>query len=989
MAFPINTITADSRSGHNKQATAFSNAAGIYDVRTDTAFTQLLNLFNIKEADLTPAQREDLRMLFQVLIANDWIPGIQDGSDRYNQLYSVFEHSGLSAQAFDSRLGNNVNAAQAAYNLKLSLDSILYQSNGAVNNTVTNGADMSLVSQAIAQMLRDNFRNNTTSSITTVDFGTTSESVGNTISNLIQSGNYTETDRYIQSLQLTQASVRQLEDYTIAKHVEQASGGEVTASQFRGMNKEQQTRVIQNIRNNQESAWNKLTTEQRQQLVNESANSSAVQQAVAMGAKIGVNGWESESIINAAQYEMAKAIVSGNYKESMVSGDIKVAVESGISQVTETLQVLSEIFDSNDLNYLQDIANKLQWGSLTDRNNALNIKNRVSAAIVDASVTGRSVQSILKERSDIIDALAPNAGGTQFVSSRFAEQAQMLRQQVLKDQDPSNILKTPDEQVAALQRSYSNTEINFGAVADAMYVMENLPLNEKAKQELQGYIDTVQNGLKSGTQEGRANARVAALMLQESLNGVTRLDPAQHRKAQQQYASQINDLSVQNGATLFINKILEDMHGLDISEEQKQAISTTMVALRPLTGSSSKQMLSILHDFKRVKTDENYSIDDLIQDYTDQGLQASELQQLREAYTTYDSILSTVTPENLDKIVEFVQNKTPQAQVGSMTTAARKAVILDSLFKQSSQDLKKDQNFMEQIVAGFFGDNEGTINAEQWLNAKVVEYANSEPGNNDWQLSQSELQTLFNTEKVEGYALGQFHKDGTFDNIQAVLDSKLHEKLGLTEEQMSNLIKQEGILGLREFLANSDTGLALQVTANGQAAVVNYQQLTQRAMDESKKMGVALRYDWAEALKEDRSVDAYELVSILTDGQVTKEQYEAYIKNGKVSEDVVNTLNKVLVQNGSERIIREGYGVFSGKTVQESIDYLNKTTDGKTTAERYQDLRNQGIDPGQSTIIRAMQGLMSNTEGPGKILEELKNWAQSNWSGVASGVVRS
>lgn len=191
-----------------------------------------------------------------------------------------------------------------------------------------------------------------------------------------------------------------------------------------------------------------------------------------------VDASRQQENVGGSQFELVK---------SQTEKDIKEALRRGAKNVAE----LEKMWGTHEFADLQKAAKELAMGSLADKDNVEKVAARIKDAQIMSEKTGRSIQSIWKEQSDIVTNLANAYGGKQFVDQEAVTTIQRQSEQAAQNNEKYGY--GPDKttmaaELQAQQEAYLNDTAEI-IDAEAMLNDPRIQMTSEQRQKMQALVD--------------------------------------------------------------------------------------------------------------------------------------------------------------------------------------------------------------------------------------------------------------------------------------------------------------------------------------------------------------------------------------------------------------------------------------------------------------------------------------------------------------------
>lgn len=280
-------------------------------------------------------------------------------------------------------------------------------------------------------------------------------------------------------------------------------------------------------------------------ILNNGLNSSEVLNAIKNRSNIrGVSVTETSANI---LREMTRF---GDTTETVLNREIVDDTFRSLSDTSENVRFISKVFNLDDMDKVEAVAKAMGLGDILHVDNASNVRNHLEELKRMAISQNRDIKDLMKERADLVEALAVDFGGVDYVNKDFASKVQrVLNNMTIAASTSENPipLKSREEVSAEMSRSRSNAENLFGGFAIAEYALANFTyMGEDTNNKLQEYIQKGRQALESGDRRGAYLYSERAKALVEQSLGAP-LSHAHARRAQADYGNTDYELSVKSG----------------------------------------------------------------------------------------------------------------------------------------------------------------------------------------------------------------------------------------------------------------------------------------------------------------------------------------------------------------------------------------------------------------------------------------------------------
>lgn len=299
---------------------------------------------------------------------------------------------------------------------------------------------------------------------------------------------------------------------------------------------------------NYDADGNKIETQEELRLshiLNNIVNSAEVINAIKNRTNIrGVNVTETSANI---LREMTRF---GDTTETVLNREILDDTFRSLSDTSENVRFISKVFNLDDMDSVEAVAKAMGLGDILHIDNASNIRNHLEELRRMAISQNRDIKELMKERADLVEALAVDFGGVEYVNKDFASRVQrVLNNMTIAASTSGNPiqLKSREEVSAEMSRSRSNAENLFGGFAIAEYALANFTyMGEDTNNKLQEYIQKGRQALEEGDRRSAYLYSERAKALVEQSLGAP-LSHAHARRAQAEYGYTDYELSVNSG----------------------------------------------------------------------------------------------------------------------------------------------------------------------------------------------------------------------------------------------------------------------------------------------------------------------------------------------------------------------------------------------------------------------------------------------------------
>lgn len=977
--------------------------------------------FGSKDA-LTRPQRDMLEMLLGMVVEQGAIPGAYSGgkmfSDMMNAVQSSYpkkvDRQGVMPQDFNEL----VKMASIANNTREWVQDYTYTDEGTMNYSVTGGLSAKTTSQLssryLAQALKDTPEEK---AYTTFEYTSVAD-LQDKLSSIQTKLPFERGGSTYKRLQRTADEMSALETYALEKSItDETKRGEIKTIKATLNDATKSEKEKQDARDK----YDKLINEARQ-TANEKKNLKDVfrnvendadlQTSIKQGSAIGIdNTTVSQESLNTFQELNRNDKVS----ETFVSEQVRDSTKKGVMASAENIKMLSQVFGTDDLRKLQEEADKLRLGSITDQSNIKNVRASIQESMAIANASGRDLKAVFEERAEITKALAPEAGGIEYVDPKTVTAIQQTNA-IVEGQRGNSFtdIKTAEEYAAAHARSRSNTDNVFGGAAKLDYVLDDddfKHLSDEAKKELSKQREAIRAAMARGDREEVAALSKGAENMITKFTGDD-LSQAQVRKALRDYGGKYDEWSRNDGISQYIRNRVQDAgeeNGISLTRDGRAGdnskIAEGLIGIIRHTGYSESEINRITGgiDSYREATDKQKWEKDFISRAEDEGYTSEQINEQLQ-------IVKDLSNQNVDaeKAGSFIKS----ALMGTDTIPTgyyNKNILWKEQYKQYSS--KKDKNLgltiPDMLIAGLYGDGSGQLTQDEVADMEYAEYLKS---NGIKTTSRESMDNYFKSkDKLTGIALGKIDKQGNFvddkgQNINKQIADDLQKRYSEGDAEVKKLFKEQLKLDspekIKNFLSSIEKygyrGIQAQTQGNsdvtldhsyGEAYLASTKDLQDMTVERNKDVQSLAKVDFSKYIKRDLggkvlSKDQMEKTArqkgvegINDTGVITKEEYGQILKDmygtsttsdlqalGVVDKEGKFTrgpLKGTFVEDKDNKKEEEG-----GDGGNSALDYLNKVDDktGLTNASelaRYQ----QNLSSSENPVVGITQSIANGVDG--------------------------
>ena len=586
---------------------------------------------------------------------------------------------------------------------------------------------------------------------------------------------------------------------------------------------------------------------------------------------------------------LQEMIKYGNTQEHTLDKESRMQLTSNMASLSENLRFVSKSMGTSTMDETLAVAEAAGLGDLTSLTDTTNVKRQLEDLKRMAIEQNKNIQDLFRERADLVQALAPDFGGTVYVNKDFISRVHRMisNSSGYGGQDDNAIpLKSQEEIVQEISRSRSNAENLFGGFALADYSLANLDyLDAGTKKQLQELTEEGRQQLKSGhRKEAHYTSEKIKTILEDAYGG--EISYAIIRRAMTEYGYKDYELSVDSGLAQQIQdnykhavskdtvSLLRDtpLEGIQASDIQTPDTDTTSQFLTEIvshTGSNTQTLSRMMTGYKNYR-----NIISGQEKYKDQsGLEAADkwlttefASTLRnrgyseEAISKQQDIMRQMLQYNFDEKKVQSYLTTQLQNTGTRTEGVEEKARQWANKYETIVDTHKDKSFdlgiPELVIAGLVGDGSDSFNEQeavgmryrQWLDTQFELDGNGDimrdsNGNAIRKKSTKEtLAAFFKSEdqyggaELQGLVLHDFDKSGSFGTEEVrnkfIEDKKLESYLN-KENKLE--IDSEGRL-----LKRTSEGKLFRQELNESGELVDVQ-LTEEQYNNTKKENVSIR----------------------------------------------------------------------------------------------------------------------------------------------------
>ena len=980
----------------NLASAPISQAASIHNPRLDALIRPIKGYFD----QLTPSQQDAVRAALSLAVKNDLIPGASSADQMYTDILTGMRQSNIGGMFSGSSPDSN---ATAAYNALSIVQDSIFNERGAYKYSSTSGLDANLVSQLSARVVSDWMYAQKGNALNKVDFGKDSITMQQAINQLIQQQSILQGSRTHNRLLDQQAQVAALEYEAASKFIFNTLAVDgrvgdtgVTLDKFKQMSIDEQKQFIDSILKRDSSGQFEFVDNDGKQYSHQAVVGSYVESAeVINAAKFGHKIF-GQRITNEGKLR-AKQLLQGQATEDFITGEGRKYISESIAEASQNIQFLAQTYGTNDLNTLQAIAEELNLGSISEKRNIKNVSEQLHNAINIAITTNKDIREVLQERADLIKALAPDMGGTEFVNGKFVTQVQLMRQANLYQQEEKYIANKSDtEIVAAANRSYQNTVNQFGGVAAAKYMLDNY--KDSLPQE---YKDRLNNLISQFEQAMANNDRGLAANISAQLHNETNLSYAEFRQAAAKYIPDINTLSVQQGLREqgeYKVKQLVKLNRLDLlskdysgpindpADRYKKYIEA-QGAILDIAGTTD------LHQFMPQLENDIKLYNQATTDQERQDAENNIKKQLTEKFYSdkhqeqYLNIIRIFSEYGIDAnkasnyIKRFVSSTDTKVVGTQMERDNIRQVYEDVVSGKDYASANLSSDFLSQIIAGLYGDGDKDLSDKATLHYEYAQYVKDKGLKVDTQEDKTKavLKFLSDTSDDNLFALiGEIDKKGNAvgisnEELAARLEKSDLTKLGLDDNELQR-IKQGVIRGGARWLINNSTEFGLYTESiDGQLFLYNKSNLAEKRTRLNKRLETVRKIDFEDFVKQKVDENNKEIEA---KGIISEKEFESILKIVHEGKNVGSFLDQ------NNKFIK-GH-IFEGMTQSEALAYLNtKDVQGLTIAEQLHQYNSELNKGEQTPIVDKLTDIANNSSDISVMLRKMvDNDAQKQTEGT-------
>lgn len=938
--------------------------------------------FGSKDA-LNRPQRDMLEMLLGMLVEQGAVPGAYSGgkmfSDMMNAVQSSYpknvDRQGIMPQDFNEL----VKMASIANNTREWVQDYTYTDEGNINYSVTGGLHAKTTSQLASRYLAQALSTTPEEEAYTTFEYTTLDELQAKLSGIQGKLPFERGGSTHRRFQRNLEEMTAIQNYALEKSItDETKRGELKQhkADFNNENKSESERqkarkdyyaLIDEVRQN-------ATKEQLQAIYRNIEGDADLQTSIKQGSAIGIDKTTvSQEALNTFQ-ELNR---NGKVSETFVSESVRESTKKGVMASAENIKILSQVFGTDDLKRLQEEADKLRLGSLTDQSNIKNVRASIQESMAIANASGRDLKAVFEERAEITKALAPEAGGVEYVDPKTVTTIQQTNA-VVEGQRGNSFtdIKSAEEYAAAHARSRANTDNVFGGAAKLDYVLDSGEfdhLSDEAKKRLRQQQEAIREAMARGDR-----AEVAALS-QGADNMITKftgdeLSVAQTRKALRDYGGKYDEWSRNDGISQYIRNRLKDAgeeDGISLTRDGRAGdnskIAEGLIGIIRHTGYSESEINRITNgiDSYRATADQQKWEKDFISRAADEGYTSEQInEQLR--------IVKDLANQNVDseKARDFI--KTSLMGTDTIPTGYyNKNILWKEQYKQYASRKNKNYNLTipEMLVAGLYGDGSGQLTQDEVADMEYAEYLQSQP---DKTASRESMDKYFKSnDKLTGIALGKIDKQGNFvdsngQNINKQIAADLQKRYSEGDAEVTSMFEKQLKLDTPEKIKNfldsiekyGYRGVQAQTQGNsdvtldhsyGQAYLASTKDLQDLTMERNKDVQSLTKVDFSKYIKHEGDSNKT--------GVITKEEYGQILKDMYGTSTTSDLQNLGIVDKEGKFIRGPLKGTFAEDDVENkkdggnsALDYLNRVDDktGLTNASelaRYQQNLNSSENP--------------------------------------------
>lgn len=550
-------------------------------------------------------ERELLEMLVVQIVHQGIIPGTYSGDKTYQDALSGVLTSASSSGYSLSNTRELHALTNLAFNATANLHDAMYNPDGTIDYSVTRGLPLQLVSQLHGRVINRLTKGKSRKEYSKeLEFGDSSTLMDQQLNAYVSSGVLDPSGTVYKRLRAQQQAFNTLELYGLQQQLLQDNnpygadwslsyiesdasgnlrrGGKINnRADFQKMSEVQQRAILQQNLNylRQKGLIDENNTlryrDQQGNLVAMRINSGGVDRDMRLSdlALVGMADPSLQTAIdngntvlgsvvdqtsrNAAEQQLR----NGKRYEYIFNKEIQRQIDDSLTQAKH-ISFLSASTGISDLNQLEELAKAAGLGDLTDAS-ASGIQyttSRLKELQQQALNTNRSIEELLQERMKLVQILAEDFGGEQFVSGAFVSTLQTIinNESFNRLNNEGAALRTGEELSSSVLRSKQNAENLFGGFAIAEYVLNDLGdqfIDADKRKEMQTLLETGRSALKSGDRE---QAYIVSQQLRAMVDEVSggQLSYYHIRQANKKYSDQDYLSSVQSGLDLQVLDVL-------------------------------------------------------------------------------------------------------------------------------------------------------------------------------------------------------------------------------------------------------------------------------------------------------------------------------------------------------------------------------------------------------------------------------------------------
>lgn len=863
--------------------------------------------------------RDMIEMITSMLAEQDILPGVYSSGKIFNDMLqplmnmsrSKIDHQGILPHDFNFML----RMANTANNQREWLQDIIYNENGTINYGVTNGMGARLASQVSSVFLEKALRGKSTEEAL-VDFNYSSvQDLEEQLSSSNQEelpferggSTYRRLDQQLKEYKVLEAlsmekvatedEYQKLNDQKAILRASDASQEEKAAAS------EEYHNIIKDISS-------RLSAEQIKSARENLVRDTNIIDNIRQGSTLGPEGIVvSQDSLNKFQQMNNGSQIT----ETFTTQQIQDQVKKGLISSAENIQFLSKLFGTDDIKKLQMYADELRLGSLTDESNIKNVKTQIQESMAIANSSGRQLKDVLQERSEIVKALAPDAGGVQYVDGKFVTQIQQVSNIIgAQSQGGYTDVKSANEHIANMQRSRQNSDNLFGGAALLDYMLANRDnyshIDEESWQRLESQQKAIRQAMANNEREEAKALSEGGRNLITDIFG-DEINPAILRRALQEHGNTYYNFSTADGLSRYMTELAQESNmdlstgrSSDIKEsldfEQQMNHATDIVRHTGLNEAEINRITSAIDTYRTAEENDTTKEweDTYVREAAEIGYSSKQIKDQLDHVRALSR--SGISGDKLKDYIKFATINTDTTIVGHQA----EATAWREQYKQyvSKKTENRGLSIPELIIAGMFGDGSGNLSQSEIFDMEYNEYLednNKTPGRDS-------LDTYFqDTDEIAGAALGQINIAGDFvdangkninkevaDSLRARYASgdeeivELFKNIGLqNEEQRKQFlasIEEEGLRGLQEA-TKENSNVVIDHSA-GEFYIADAKQLQSSAVEKNKELQEYSKVNFAQytAFKEGIPLSEEERAA-----ELTRARDRRYGDNGEKSWD--------------------------------------------------------------------------------------------------------